>query len=192
MIILYILLAVFALLLLLFLWAILTSFILYINTEQNIYYLKLTSIVKIQLLFDEELFLFRLRIFFLNFKFNPLKFYKKKKIKAEKEEKEGKEEKEDKDKPDRKRKKKRMFTFSQARRMVRDIIRSFNVKVLKAEIDSGDVVTNAYLVPAFVFANRNNINLSANNSGLNSLELKLQNRIIKLLYIFLKYRFTNR
>jgi hypothetical protein len=169
---------------LLFLWVILTSFVLYINTEQNIYYLKLTSIVKVQLLFDEELFLFRLRVFFLSFKINPLKSFKKKKSKEENE-----------DKPVRKRKKsrkKRMFTFSQWRRMATDILRSFKIKVLKAEIDSGDVVTNAYLVPAFVFANRNNINLSASNSGSNSLELELQNRIIILLYIILKYRFTKK
>lgn len=174
MIILYVIMGILALLLLLIFWVIMTSLILYINTDQNMYYLKLTSIAKIQLIFDEKLFLFRLRIFFLNFNIDPFKFSKKKKRKKE-------------FKPEMKKRKSHRFTFSQGRKLVIDIIASFKIKRLSVEIDSGDVVTNAWLVPAFIFANRSNIHLSVNNSGLNSFELKLQNRIIKLLYIFLKF-----
>jgi len=84
MIVINIFLIILAILLLIILWILLVPFVLYINTEQRIYYLRLVTIAKAQFFFNESIFYIRIRLLFMSFKIDPLELSKKKKKEKEK------------------------------------------------------------------------------------------------------------
>lgn len=182
MIILKILLIILAVLLLLALWILVVPVVLYINTERNVYYLKLVSIAKACLIFNENDLYIRIRVFFMSFSINPLKLSKKKKKEKEKEKK--------KKKPSSK--KKIGKSFNAGRKMIAEFFRSFKIREFYVEIDTGDVIKNAYLYPVSSIIPHDKLEFSVNNNGTNIARINIQNRLINFLYIFLRFYFRSK
>ncbi len=169
-----ILLALLGLIVLVLLLVLITPLVLYINTNDNTYYVKLKGVTKVQLMFGENAFWIHIRIFFVPFRIDPLKPRKKKKKEAD-------------EKPGPVKKKRKIRSLTALKKMTREMFRSFRIE-LRVRIDTGDVIGNAWLVPAFTLINRETIHLTVNNAGKNDLELRLQNRLLVMLIIFIRYR----
>ena len=69
----------------------------------------------------------------------------------------------------------------------KEILKTFQVEKLEINIDSDDYVLNAYLFPVFQFLGyKYNRKLSINFLGVNQIEIRLKNRLIKLMYALWK------
>ncbi|HYW95275.1 MAG TPA: hypothetical protein VE870_06800 [Bacteroidales bacterium] len=180
MIILQVIFILFCLVVLLVLWILLAPLVLFIDSGNGTYYMELVSLAKARLVFDDDLFKIRMRIFFIHFNIDPFKPSKKKKEKEKKEKK----------KPAKK-KKSIGGSMAAGKKFITEMIRSFSGD-LRADIDTGNVITNAYLVPAFVFLNREGFRLRINYTGTNTIRASLQNRLIIMLFIFIKFRIRSR
>jgi hypothetical protein len=71
--------------------------------------------------------------------------------------------------------------------LVRDVIHCIYLKRLNLTIDTGDVVLNAQLIPAFVLLSRGSVHLSANFDGKVDARLLAEVRLYRLLWVFLKF-----
>lgn len=182
MIIMKILLIILAVLLLLSLWILVVPIVFYINTERNVYYIKLVSIAKAGLIFNKNDLYIRIRIFFMSFNIDPFKLSKKKKKEKEKEKK--------KKKPSAK--KEIGKSFRAGRKMIAEFFRSFKIREFYIEIDTGDVIKNAYLFPVSSFITNDKIQFSVNNDGVNLARVKIQNRLINFLIMFLRFYFRSK
>ncbi|MBT8261556.1 MAG: hypothetical protein KJO05_01960 [Bacteroidia bacterium] len=144
--------------------------VLKIDTDTNEYYLQLKGLAKASVLGDDkEVLKVKLNVLFLNFNFYPLrkrKASKKKKLKAKK----GEEDAE---------KKKRNWT-NEGRRAWR-VLKTFEIKQLLVELDTGDYVLNAKLYPVFFMLNRWQGSFAINFTNRNRLALIVQNRPIYIL-----------
>lgn len=63
------------------------------------------------------------------------------------------------------------------------ILKSFKIKQLKLNIDTGDVINNAYLVPVFSMVYKERIKLSINYKNQNELILHFENNIGTILWL---------
>lgn len=66
------------------------------------------------------------------------------------------------------------------------VIKSFKIKELFLNIDTGDVIYNAYLYPLFYFLGGHNRSLFVNYSGEVQFKVTIQNRLINMLIAFIK------
>ena len=139
-----------------------------IDTSTNRYFVKLQGICSINAESDEtEILKLRLHIFFMDFNFYPLRPDKKKKIKSEK----------------KKKKSRFSLTIKQAYRL----IKSFKVKRLHLDLDTGDCITNAKLYPVFSLLNYKLGHFNVNFNGRNKLVLHIQNRPIYIIKSFINF-----
>ena len=163
------LLVIIILLLLLVAYLLWMPIVLKIDTDTNEYYLQLKGLAKASLIGDEkEVLKVKLNVLFLHFNFYPLRkkaASKKKKLALKK----GKEDV----------KKKRNWT-NQGRRALR-VLKTFEVKKLLVELDTGDYVLNAKLYPVFFMLNRWEGSFAINFRNRNRLALVVQNRPIYIL-----------
>ncbi len=159
------------------LWILVAPFVIIIDTVNERYLVKLVTFGSAELLLREDVIKIVIRVLFLRFSIDPFKPRKKKAgIKKEK--------------PGKPAKKKPFFrSLRSGRKFIIQMIRSFRAE-LEAEVDTGDVITNAYLFPAAVFLNRENIHISVNNSGVNNFRLELRNRMIIVLFILIRYKIS--
>lgn len=162
----------------LLMWLLLAPLYIRINTQQNIYNAGLKGIVKISIIPDEdEIIYLRLKLFFYYTNIYPLK------------PKEAKREKKEKPKMKAQKKKKKgskISLFKLVYKLVVNVLGSFKVKILAINIDTDDVITNAYLIPIFVGINtKKNINFTVNYQGDISAEFDVQNNIFRILRIAL-------
>ncbi|MBC8489315.1 MAG: hypothetical protein H8D45_25105 [Bacteroidetes bacterium] len=71
-------------------------------------------------------------------------------------------------------------------------MKSFKLRRFNLNIDTDDVILNAFLIPVFTFVNRKNIWLNINYNGELSLILLVENRVINILLVmirtFLKFK----
>ncbi len=142
----------------------------YINTNSNQYYAQLKGLAKASIEQDgEEILRIRLRIPFKDFFFYPLR-----KSSAPKETKAVKK---------KEKKKKRKIG---PRRILR-ILKSFKVKQMLIDIDTGNCITNAKLYPAFALFNHYVGGFQINFVGRNQMVLLLQNRPIYIIKSFINY-----
>jgi len=160
--------AFFILLLLLILYLLFVPIDVVIDTAANEYYLKVRGLAKANIESDkEELLRIKLRTFFMNYYFYPLKkksTSKKKKItkKAVK-------------------KRSRISGIQKALRLVR----SFKVKQILVDMDTGNCITNAKWYPVFVFLNHELGTFRINYEGKNRMALHMQNRPIHIIKSFI-------
>ena len=138
--------------------------ILFVDTKKNEYYFQAKGLLKANVEADEEkLIRVRIRTLFMNFYFYPLK--KKNTSK----------------KPSATKKlgikRKRPIGF----RKGLGILRTFKVKQIFVDIDTGNCITNARLYPLFAFLNHNTGNFRINFEGKNQLILQIQNRPIHII-----------
>lgn len=151
-------------LLLYILWA---PIILYVDTAVNKYYVQIKGLVRADVLEDKkEVLRIRLRILFMRFSFYPLRT-----------------------KPSKKRRKKEVGKKESRRRMswsvIKRILRSFRVKKLYVNVDTGDYVLNAKLIPLCTLLNLTGGAFRINFQDSNHLVLHLQNRSINIVRAFI-------
>ncbi len=160
-----------ALLMILFTWILFAPVIMQVDTDRQKYRVMLPGVLSAQVVPSEDLFYIRAWIFFIPVKFNPFLVKRKDRVKDTSE----------------KRKKKRRFRGGT--RKIRSLLGALHVRRLDLDLDTDDVVLNAWLVPAMAAANRNeNIDLRVNFEGNLFMYLDLRTRLGLLLWIFLTKR----
>jgi hypothetical protein len=148
-----------------------------IDTNTNTYYLRWQGIAKARLIPLPDDFLLRLNILFFRKDFyllERLATAPEKKPRAEESEK----------KKARKKKRKGWTAKTWRRKMVR-LLKSFQVKVFRLNMDTDDYVYNSYLYPIFYFLSKGNRRLRINYQGEGELVLVVQNRPWRLIWAFL-------
>ena len=160
-------------LLILLCWLLFAPIFLYINTDEKRYMAGLTGILNLRLIPDEDqIFFLRMRVVFIKINFYPFK-QKEKKTKAIFKRKGSK----------KKRKIPGRRTIWLMMKIFRKIIKSSRLKTLYLNIDTEDVISNAYLIPIFAGLHRNNINLSVNYAGNVEMIINVENNIFHMLIV---------
>ncbi len=142
----------------LLLWILLFPVTIFVNSEHNQYHLSLPGVFKAVLAPNEVFFHIKGWIFFLPYRYDP---FRRKKGKRKKENR-------------KKRKGKKPQKLSWNIRMLNGVIRSFRIRKLHVDMDTDDVVLNAWLVPVFSLMNTENIQIRVNFEGATSLILNLR------------------
>jgi hypothetical protein len=133
-----------------------------IDTGTNQYYIDLDRVFKLYLEFDEtDVLKLRLRMFHSNFNFYPLRKSKRKK------------------------KKKRKASLS--RKQSYQLIKSFKLRNIYLDIDTGNCITNSKLYPAFALLNIHVGDFHINFTGRNRLVLLIENRPIRIIKSFINF-----
>jgi hypothetical protein len=154
------------------LWVLFVPVIIYTNTARNMYHLKLPGIFKVILTPERDLFVIRGRIFVIPFKFDPFQ--------QKKEKRGGK----SRDKKKRKWQISNLGTFA-------DMLHTFRIKKLEANIDTDDFTLNAWLVPAFSMINGENIRLQVNFAGHQSLLFDVRVTLAALLWTIISFKYKS-
>ena len=135
--------------------------VVYIDTDENIYYLKLKPLVTANLLIDKtELIIITLEVLFVRFNIYPLK-QKTASVKIKKT-------------------KKKAIENIGSKKMLR-LIKTFRVKEFYMDIDTGNCITNAKLYPLFALLNSKYGGFYVNFKDRNSLLLSIENRPIRII-----------
>lgn len=143
--------------------------ILFIDTATNQYYIHLKGLAKVSIEgHKEELIKIKLKIFFLNFYFYPLRG----KINSGKKKKHQKK--------DIKKSSKKINIKTGLR-----VLKSFKVKRLFLDIDTGNCIINAKLYPLFAFLNYKIGDFNINFEGRNKMMLYIQNRPLYIIKSFI-------
>lgn len=171
------------LLIVLFLWILFGSMVFVVNTYDSEYYIQVRRLYRFSIIFDEdELFFFNIRIFFINFDVHPLRII----LKPKKNKKDGKIKKE-KEKKKRKEKIRSLKNESLlALKLTLRVIDTFKLKKIVLDIDTSNVITNAYLIPLFAILNRNKIRLNVNYSGQIGIIVIYENTLFRILFTAIK------
>ncbi|NND63240.1 MAG: hypothetical protein HKN48_08605 [Flavobacteriaceae bacterium] len=147
-----------------------TPIVLFVDTTSNEYFIQAKGIFKATAEPDENEFLkIRCQLFFYSFYIYPLRKRKKNTGK----------------KSAAKKKKKNKFRFNA--RKIGEVVRSFKLKRLELQLDTGDYVLNAKLVPVFVFLNYKLGSFAINFNGKSHFALELENRPIRIIKSFIHY-----
>jgi len=154
--------------LLLIVYLLVAPIVIYLDTTANSYYLKLAHFVKISLESDSVAVLkICMQFFFFKFYFYPLRFKSSKKIK----------------------KSKKTTGLMQKRRAGLNngykILKTFKVKKLLINIDTGDCILNAKLYSVFAVLNYNFGSFKINFTGRNQMVLCIQNRPFNIIKTFI-------
>ncbi len=151
-------------------YLLLMPIILSINTQKNEYYIQLKGLAKANIEPDEkEIIRIRLKVFFMTFYFFPIEeYYKRERVKKLKPKKH-------------KTKSRKHFGLSKGLK----VLKTFKIKQFVIDIDTGNVITNAKLYPAFAFLNYHIGGFNVNFQGRNQLAVRLQNRPIDIIKLFI-------
>jgi hypothetical protein len=158
---------------LLFLWVLFAPVILFVNTDTEQYSLRIPGVFKLALIGDEELPRLRLRILFIPFRIDPLKVAGRRTDKTYGLIKSGK------------------MNLACKMRSFSELIKSFRIKILYADIDTGDIVLNSFMVPVLMAIRTRKYQLYVNYEERYSLKLDLRNRLANLLWIGIKYQYRS-
>ena len=171
------------LLILFFLWVLFGPLDFVANTFNEEYYFQLRKILRISIIFDtDEIIFLNIKVFFIGFDFHPLQLLTKpkKKIKGEKRKK-------------KKQKRKRLHRIQSLQNMGIFVLRltwktaaTFKLRKLEMNIDTNNVVTNAYLIPIFTFLNGERTQLSVNYSGFTGVHVAYENSVFFILRAVIK------
>ena len=158
-----------SLLILVVIYLLLMPIILFVNLQTNEYYVQLQGLIKASIQADEkEVLRVKIKVLFLNFKFYPLRrkktSNKSKKIK--------------------KFNTKNRSKSVKFRKLIR-ILKTFKIKRLFINIDTGDCISNAKLFPIFAFLNQTKGSFKVNFEGRNQMVLHMQNRPIHIIKSFI-------
>lgn len=156
------------LLLLVLIYLLVVPIVLLIDTTTNHYYIQIKGLVKASLeAHKEEILRIKLNVFFLKFYFYPLKNIGSKKMP-------------------------KLVATKISKRSKRDdfqtgvrLLKSFRVKKLYIDVDSGDWILNAKLFPVVTLLKNYVGNINVNFQGRNHLVLCIQNRPINIIKSFI-------
>lgn len=157
---------------LIIIWLLVAPISLYVDTSQpsNILRLAIKGIFSYQVYIENNKILIQTTLLFISWKkelFEP----KKKPVKRSK------------------KKQKSGYGAKGSRwiRMIWPILKPFKLQRLSLDIDTGDYVLNACLIPLFVWINKGNVRLSINYQGDSRLYLIIHNRLGSILPVIIKY-----
>ena len=155
--------------LVLMLYVLLMPIIFFIDTATNQFYIQLKGLATASLeKHSEEIVRIKLKVIFFKFYFYPLRkraLMSKQKL----------------EKRNMKKSRKRIGI-----RKIVGMIRSFKVKRILIDIDTGDCIANAKLYPIFTFLNYHIGKFNINFDGRNRMALHMQNRPIHIIKSFIK------
>ncbi|REE79888.1 hypothetical protein BX611_2787 [Lutibacter oceani] len=158
----------FVLLLLFIVYLLWMPIVLCINTNTNKYFIQFLGLAKASIEGDKkEILKLKLNVLFFNFYFYPLKLKSIKQkgtVKTKKNTKTNK--------------------IGNLKKGIR-ILKSFKVKKIVVEIDTGDCIMNAKLYPVFALLNYNFGNFRINFEGRNQMVLYMQNRPFNIIKSFI-------
>ena len=139
-----------------------------IDTQTNEYYIKIKGLAKVSVEGDARSVLrLKMNVFFFKYYFYPLKYKFKEKKKNSGD-----------------RNMIEIIKKDGFRKGIR-ILKSFKVKKLLLDIDTGDCILNAKLFPVFAFLNYYVGNFSVNFENRNQMVLYIQNRPINIIKSFI-------
>lgn len=142
-----------------------------IDTYSNKYYLNIRGFAKASVEKDNvKIIRIKLRLFFMNFYFYPLKQYVLRNNK----------------KTPKKKQRKRKLRIGLKKYL--QILKSFKIKRFDLELDTGDYTMNAKLYPVFVFLNYSVGHFKVNFEDRNQLVLHIQNRPINIIKSFINFK----
>ncbi len=159
------------------LWLLLAPAFLYISTSESRYEAGLKGVFKVMVKMNaKELPELRGKVFFISFRI-PIFKVKAKKIK-------------DKD-PVKRKKKIRKLVRKRMRGVMKVIwrlVRTYRLKQLKLNIDTGDVIRNAFLIPAFSIVHRERVQLTVNYENKTEFLVHMESTLGRMIYlVVLKY-----
>jgi len=156
-------------------WILLAPIIIKIDSHGKVFEIRVVSIGRIRLLLEQELLKFKFHLFFFRrqYEINLLEkiFGEKKEASKEKrvEKKKEKEEKTD--------------NWDQLKR-IKNVLQSFNIQVIRLNIDTHNYYINAFLYPVFAMLNAPKINMTSNFIGHNELLIITKNRLYRMLIAY--------
>lgn len=143
--------------------------VIWIDSAKNEYEVRWKGIGRMIMVPDQDkLFILRLRIFFLEWRFLP--FSSSGIQQREKSKEKGSTAAEP------------VMGRKISLRTLLRMLRSFHVQELEVEVDTGDYVRNAYLYPLFYFLSDGRKQWLVNYKGINRIRMVIQNRPIRMLY----------
>lgn len=150
-----------------FIWLLLAPVTLVINTLESRYYLGFQGLARVN--WQPEDWSFQIKLPLYSFRVDPWKSSPGKKQMPSRKSKKGN-----------KSRRKPSLGFKKGILLARDIWSSFEVRVFKLEVDTGDYTMNAKLVPLMLFLSRGQNQLTTNYQGVCSLHLEIENRLIRV------------
>ena len=72
-------------------------------------------------------------------------------------------------------------------KLVWPVMKTFQLEILKVDMDTDNYVLNAQLIPFFVWISNDKIRLSVNFEGKASLYLLITNRLVKIVPVVIRY-----
>jgi hypothetical protein len=168
-------------------WLLLAPIQIIIKSEEHLLKFSVVSIGYATIVLEDDDFTLSFRIAFFSRRLSLNELWKKRKLQGDHKEGDKNEFEED-----LKRKKKKTRTISKKKRkwLLRlfRIPKSFKVRELFVNVDTGDYILNAYLFPVFGLLNyyRPEWSCSVNYYGRNQVSLFLQSSLLRMIYVFLK------
>jgi hypothetical protein len=141
------------------------------DSNRQRYYISIPVYLKGVISKANEEWKFRIRIFMIPFTMRNLK--RKKNIKQQTEE-SGKS-------------KRKMPKMEKVTKVLVQLYRSFRIKKLEANIDTGDFPLNAQLIPVVSRLNNKNIDIGINFHDTNTVYLRAETYLYKLIWIMIRY-----
>ena len=158
---------------LLIFWVLFAPVILLVNTDTGKYSLRVPGLFELALISDEELPLLRLRILFISFRIDPLRYAGNRTEKISGVIGTG------------------VRNLATRMKSFNEFIKSFRIRILYVDIDTGDIVWNSFMVPVLMAIRTRKYQLYVNNEERYSLKLDLRNRLANLLWIGIKYQYRS-
>jgi hypothetical protein len=169
----WILLTILALALVILIWVLFAPMVLCIDSFQHRYYVSVGRLMKIEPLVDQDQVLLRISLPFYRFNINPNQ-QRKQAQKAD-------------DPPEVKKKTgprmKPSFYFNR----VMEVLRTFSVRHLVVDIDTGNFTTNAKLTPVVWLLNQGHGRFQLNYHGDVNLWIEIENRLVRMVPIVFKF-----
>lgn len=167
-------------LLLFFCWILFVPIRLVVNTETKQFYIKQAGLFKLTFETDDtELVYLRIRVFLFSFNVYPIRDF----ISGFKTQPNKKRKK----KPRKKKKRKiSIRTIQLLFKIAKSSLSTFKLEKLIVNLDTSDVIANAYLFPAGEISSGENIRLSINNSDHFFIELLIKNTVFMIVLAVLK------
>ena len=151
-----------------FLWLLFTPLVLTIDSSQHLYQIRLGRLIKFHLETDSDTVLGRCTIGFWQKKWDLLQFLLRPKTEEKPET------------PKKKEKTKRKTQSFSFKRLLR-LLRSFQIKTCRINVDTGDYCVNGMLYPITIWTHRSGNYLRINFEGKQEIHLVITNRIYRLL-----------
>ena len=175
----WIFLALLLLLLLLISWLLWARLVVCVNSYQRRYFVSFGGLITVKPVSNDQEFLLEVKLPFYRFQVDPFE-KRSEKSKAKK-----------KDKPATKKKspreKGRQLNFAFYLKAGIDALKTFTVKRLKLDVDTGDFVLNAKLTPVVVLLSRGPAEVQVNYMGRTDIWIEIEHQLVRLVPLVIRF-----